>query len=1461
MKNNAIARILSGVCVISMVCNGMTCIANAEDSELMNIKFDNYITNRGIDNVVVSPGEPRVVEDGERNKSCCFPGGYGKIAKTVDTLPKEFTLSFDIKTNKNNTDFIVKSSNSETEGGVKIIDIQDNVLLTSEKKHIGSISHSYKNITVAVDNENLVYSVYIDGKMVLNEWKLSKKLGSYISFENMSGSSNIDNICLKPGLSKKVTGSPVTYNSIADAAIDYDYFTNSDVAFIDTDTGINDRGYILNNECNYVNAGRYPKTNTITLNRIDDRENPNRENAYIIIDKYTDENAYYDFHSLYQPKYGHFAGYLYTGRVRVDTIGAPVLFCYFRDTRTTGSYVEVEPARIYADGKVITKGGKTVKQLSEGEWLNFKVWLDMENHKYQFYIDEVLMEEAPFSENFNIIEIMRICVEYGAQGKATFDNLRFIGMRDAYNHSNGNYHPTQQSSDKGIETFLSDKTAFYQYSENVVVNGKKNIRVSKPIEKDGVMYVSSEALSVGYELGLIKNCNERTAEGGGVKLKYDSSVVEYNGESIDMGTPCICENKELYIPIEAFAEKVLNQYVKNDGKGLVITSKNQFDLYTDDTVDEFYYRGTTRFEGEISYYEGMTPNRVLDRYMQYERPTKETLLADFNKTTNNGEMRPRVIATKEDFDRIRKFKDTDERLKKVVDAVISSADEKLSDGEQTFALEGKQRILDKARYYLERNLVLGFAYQVTGEEKYAEKLWQGMETVLKYPDWNQTHMIDSGEMLMNVSIGYDWIYDYLTEEQREFVRERVMYLGLNPADDILRDLRVTRETYATGDFVNQKTNFNAVVNSGTITACLAFGETNQDKIFEILQNAIRSIENSILNIQPDGSWPESTGYWDYAFSYLSRSICTLMNSTKNHYGLMDSKSMEKTGEWYVQNNSYGGHSAFHDSPVGQANTNIVSWLAKYFDDDNLKEICYRKIDAGKISLRVEDAIYYDPYAEGDADAFDLDAFYSGLDHFYSRSSFTDNNGLYVAAHAGQVKCYHSQADVGTFVYDYNGIRWGLDFGKEDYDLHGSGVAYRNTMQGHNVMIYDMSKNRWGCIYDDDTRCYTDRYESKERGSLVIYDMHEPYAQFASAHHRGFYVGDDRTSLTIQDRFTTLDSTPSYWLFHTKAEVEVVDNETAILSQNGKKLRMEVRCDVPGYTLETSSATPIEGSENDAIQGQNPNMGVTRIQVKMPIEGIETHTITVKFSDYDAETTSIDEMTIPMEEWAIPDGEYNPAPVLNAANIRVNGKLLNEVIIDGKIATVQGEPLPVITAEAEDSENSVEILYNDDETAGIVRVWNSDQTEYSDTTIGFNVTKSADLSGYNVLEVADYTVSSTLEEWNPKESMFDNNFLTRWTSNNAKGEYAIFDLGEQTQVDAVAAAFWQGNTRNYKYEIQLSVDGNTWTSVRSGASAGETEGFELFDFTGGNYRFVKFIGNGNQVNLITNILEFRVLQKK
>ena len=61
--------------------------------------------------------------------------------------------------------------------------------------------------------------------------------------------------------------------------------------------------------------------------------------------------------------------------------------------------------------------------------------------------------------------------------------------------------------------------------------------------------------------------------------------------------------------------------------------------------------------------------------------------------------------------------------------------------------EGK-RLLAISRIALKRIYYLSYAYRMTGDKKYAHRAEQEMLAVSRFTDWNPTHFLDVGEMVM-----------------------------------------------------------------------------------------------------------------------------------------------------------------------------------------------------------------------------------------------------------------------------------------------------------------------------------------------------------------------------------------------------------------------------------------------------------------------------------------------------------------------------------------------------------------------------------------------------------------------------------------------------------------------------------------------------------------------------------------
>ena len=87
---------------------------------------------------------------------------------------------------------------------------------------------------------------------------------------------------------------------------------------------------------------------------------------------------------------------------------------------------------------------------------------------------------------------------------------------------------------------------------------------------------------------------------------------------------------------------------------------------------------------------------------------------------------------------------------------------------------------------MQRVYTLALLYRLDGEQRYAERAWQELAAAASFPDWNPRHFLDTAEMTHAFAIGYDWLYDVWTPEQRATLRQAMVEKGLKPALKLYR---------------------------------------------------------------------------------------------------------------------------------------------------------------------------------------------------------------------------------------------------------------------------------------------------------------------------------------------------------------------------------------------------------------------------------------------------------------------------------------------------------------------------------------------------------------------------------------------------------------------------------------------------------------------------------------------------
>ncbi len=101
--------------------------------------------------------------------------------------------------------------------------------------------------------------------------------------------------------------------------------------------------------------------------------------------------------------------------------------------------------------------------------------------------------------------------------------------------------------------------------------------------------------------------------------------------------------------------------------------------------------------------------------------------------------------------------------------------------------------------------------------------------------------------------------------------------------------------------------------------------------------------------------------------------------------------------------------------------------------------------------------------------------------------------------------------------------------------------------------------------------------------------------------------------------------------------------------------------------------------------------------------------------------------------------------------------------------------------------------------------------------------------------------------------------TRWGT-ETDGAYAIYEFKEQTDLDYIKIAWYNGHIRDYKYEFYVSEDGVNYKKVAEGNS-GVTGDYTPYDIKEKNVKCFKVVGYGNTLNAWFNINEIMFFNSK
>lgn len=473
------------------------------------------------------------------------------------------------------------------------------------------------------------------------------------------------------------------------------------------------------------------------------------------------------------------------------------------------------------------------------------------------------------------------------------------------------------------------------------------------------------------------------------------------------------------------------------------------------------------------------------------------------------------------------------------------------------------RLLGVSRENLRRIFILSYAYRMSGRTDFLKRAEAEMLKAASFSDWNPSHFLDVGEMTMALAIGYDWLYEKLPKQTKEIVEKAIIEKGLLPSYD-------KRYNW----FLRAVHNWNQVCNAGMTFGALAIWDKETDLARKTINRAIETIKIPMEHYAPEGAYPEGISYWDYGTSFNALFLSAVEKAFGTDFELGQMPGFLKTGEYVLHMVSPSLRNfAYSDNSQKAAMSPAMFWFydktkdasilynqARLYQRDGKERILKDRLapamliwgaSASLSKIQEPDQLVWK--AQGDNPVCLM------------RSSWSDTSGVYVGVKLGSPSVNHGHMDIGSFVFEANGVLWGMDMGGENYNqLETKGVdlwnrksgsqrwdVYRYNNRTHNTLSFN---RKYQYV---EGKAQIDKYSELAEHMYVVSDLTSVYEGQVKNVKRAVSLVDKKY-VVVEDLIETNEHfTMMTWTMVTSATAKILSENVMLLEQNGKKLYIRV----------------------------------------------------------------------------------------------------------------------------------------------------------------------------------------------------------------------------------------------------------------------------------------------------------------
>ena len=553
---------------------------------------------------------------------------------------------------------------------------------------------------------------------------------------------------------------------------------------------------------------------------------------------------------------------------------------------------------------------------------------------------------------------------------------------------------------------------------------------------------------------------------------------------------------------------------------------------------------------------------------------------DFSKMPQH----PRLILKEGDVEAMRTMVEIDAPLRALHTILEDRTNNYYMQKEPCQRIKTGIRLLAISREVLRRVTHCCYLYLVDGDEIYARRAEQEMLAAASFSDWNPSHFLDVAELLAALSIGYDWLYDYLSPESRRIIENAIIEKGLRTATPKVHWLR-------------DNTNRTQVCNAGLIMGALAVYERIPEEAERIIKESLKRNSKSLGMYAPDGIYPEGYGYWIYGNWYEVMLIESLRTALGTSFEIEKAPGFLQTGLF----------ANFMTSPIGRT--------FNFYDCDNqyneINPLLYWfALETGDISLVWQDRkrLVEEENIRGINPQSPLAMIFASRCNFkdahpisqkswagqginpiyFYRSGWDNKTDGYLAAKGGSPLSSHAHMDGGSFIYEWGGVRWARDLGMQGYhSLESKGIklgarterwsVYQLNNYSHNTLTINEKLHKF------DQMATMTKVIDKNNCHGAEFDLTQLFPDMRKV-CRKIYIDNSNKVICIDKLENGEGESSVRWNMCTFAKAEIIDDKNILLRENGQEviLRVVSPANARSYIMSNNTDTFYD-AKNDGVR--------------------------------------------------------------------------------------------------------------------------------------------------------------------------------------------------------------------------------------------------------------------------------------